>query len=145
MRRFGWFIDYWMSGGYKRKHDGTIGIDFVNGKETDKCGEQMSDCKPAALFAYEWFTDPDIGASGTKRLASLLEQYEGVTVIQPEARECVHNEVMKRGELFNHRRRGGHTSDVKHFTSRQLNIMRHTMQVLANKYRSTDTQIARDL
>lgn len=132
--RWGWLIDYWMEGGRRR----------ATGLETDKCGDQMPDCKPIAIFGFERFLDPSTGPAETKRLAATLQHFRGVEMIEEDSRGCIHKQVLQKGSRYNPNRVGP-KSKFKNFKPKQVNIMRAEVQRLKDKWAPDPWPVAQEL
>ena len=126
IKKWGWFIDYWMEGGLCRDvftNDLTTVDHFerlvqpvmyaqaelvaeqqmitegeVQPQYDPHCIHDMQNCKPVAIASFEKMIDPQLGPAEVDRFVAAIEGKNGLNVIEEEARECVWRELIINGK-----------------------------------------------
>lgn len=129
IKKWGWFIDYWMEGGILRDiftNDFTTEEHFrrlnqpvmyaeaelmaaqaalgnVSPVIDQHCVDDLKDCHPASIASFERITDPETGPAEIANFVNTVQNKTGLEVIEESARACVWE------ELIINRRGGIHT------------------------------------
>ena len=129
IKKWGWFIDYWMEGGVLRdifsnklttaEHFARLSQPIMYAEAEliaeqtslgnvapvidDHCVNDLDTCRPVAIASFERMIDPETGPAEIGRFVSTIENKTGLEVIEEEARACVWN------ELITNQRGGVHT------------------------------------
>lgn len=132
------YIDFWMEDG--KKGNTTIIEDATGDVEQDwRCtGKNYTiNCTPKALVQFEKLSssNANTGQAEMTKMTDVLDASTNVNLIEPEARNCVFDEVLSRKEFYNPNRDGhGPPVSSKQFTADQLDIMRTRMEAVRDKY-----------
>mmetsp|Transcript_19725 Transcript_19725/g.24882 ORF Transcript_19725/g.24882 Transcript_19725/m.24882 type:complete len:419 (+) Transcript_19725:158-1414(+) len=164
IKKWGWFIDYWMEGGLCRDiftNDLTTPEHFerltqpimyaqaellaaqeflgsVPPTIDEHCKNDMENCKPVAIASFEKIVDPETGPQEVDRFVSAIEGKVGLNVIEEEARECVWRELIinGKGNTNTYRDRDGNGPDETQyrFTLEQMHTIQDEIARLRSKY-----------
>lgn len=168
IKKWGWFIDYWMEGGLCRDiftNDLTTPAHFerlvqpimyamaellaeqkflgeVPPAIDGHCKNDMHNCQPVAIASFEKIIDPETGPEEVDRFAAAIEGKVGLNVIAEDARECVWRELIinGKGNTNTYRDRDGNGPDESQygFSLDQMNTIQEEIMRLRNKYSTGD-------
>jgi len=150
-----WHIDYWMGNGtkywmdfdYERNGQYPFAwLPEVNKTRDLNCLHQNIDCVPKLVIAYEYITDPILGPAEMNKLAKLLENRVGYSVIEEAARPCIFNATVLNSPHKVDSTRG--ILNLYNFTHPQLKDMNDMIKGVKAKYSSdpwVDSSAAQDL
>jgi hypothetical protein len=168
IKKWGWFIDYWMEGGLLRdvftnklttaEHFERLTqpmmyaqAELMAEQETlidvapsvdGHCIHDMQSCKPVAIASFERIMDPETGPSEVNRFVSAIEGKAGLNVIEVEARYCVWEELIIKGKGFiktiKDRDTNGPSEDQYGFTLEQMGKIQDELHRVRDKYSSGD-------
>ena len=133
MNKWCFQIDFWMEGGLYGNYTDIGPLYSWHCAE----GRHMADCHPKAIIQFEKLHSDDnsVGATEALKIASLLDGFPNMTVIESDARECMYKEVMNRPEFYNRNRDGhGSTPDLMIFHYTHLDHMSKRLEEYIEKY-----------
>merc|ERR1712232_606844 len=139
-----WFIDFWMENGTKYwmdldfERNGQAPFAFIPDGDRARdlnCLHQNLDCTPKILMAYEYINDPVLGPPEINKLAKLLENKPGWTVIEESARPCIFESTLEHSPWPWNEDRIGEIGDYN-FTYPQLVSMLDMVNSVKNKFSS---------
>ena len=164
IKKWGWFIDYWMEGGLLRdvftnelttsEHFGhttqplTYGeaelvseqasLANVSPEYDEHCVSHMEDCKPVAIASFEKIIEKQTGSHEIDRFLAVLEGKTGVNIIEKEARECVWEELIVHGKGTDKtfKNRQGPPDREFGFRPQEVKKIQAELQRLRDKYSS---------
>eukprot|EP00548_Thalassiothrix_antarctica_P010551 CAMPEP_0194160744 /NCGR_PEP_ID=MMETSP0152-20130528/78557_1 /TAXON_ID=1049557 /ORGANISM="Thalassiothrix antarctica, Strain L6-D1" /LENGTH=548 /DNA_ID=CAMNT_0038870459 /DNA_START=226 /DNA_END=1873 /DNA_ORIENTATION=- len=157
---WGWHIDFYMENGTQYWNDldfervGEKPFFFFNESNkpwpiNEHCLLDM-DCVPVAHVSYDKMRNPDTGPGELSKIANILREKKGMTVLSDEAIECIWNQTWTFSTAPRNENRdisSPSASDYK-FTNTQLQAMLDKLEFMKNKYNSTpwiNHPIAQDL
>jgi hypothetical protein len=170
IKKWGWYIDYWMEGGLLRDiltNDLTtsehfehttqpllygeaelvaeqVSLGVVSPPEYDKhCVSNMEDCKPVAIASFEKMIEKETGCEEVDRFLAALEGKAGMSVIEREARECVWEEliVLGKGNEKTFQNRKGPAKNDFGFRPPEMRKIQAELQRLREKYSTSEDWI----
>jgi len=157
---WGWHIDFYMENGTQYWNDldferiGQKPFFFFNESNkpwpiNEHCVFDI-DCVPVAHVSYDKMRNPDTGPGELSKIANILREKKGMTVLSDEAIECIWNQTWTFSTAPRNENRdisSPSASDYK-FTNTQLQAMLDKLEFMKNKYNSTpwiNHPIAQDL
>lgn len=168
IKKWGWFIDYWMEGGLTRdiftnelttaEHFDRLTQPMMYAQAElmaeqatlkdvvpyidEHCVHDMQSCKPVAIASFERIMDPETGPSEINRFVATIEGKVGLNVIEEEARKCVWEELLVHGKGYMNtikdRDLQGPSEDQYGFTLEQMGKIQDELHRLRDKYSSGD-------
>jgi len=164
-----WHIDYWMEQGLLRDaftHDLTsnehfqklmdrslfttaeliayqANIGVVPEKHDSHCSTDMISCRPVLFVSYEHIIDQTTGLDEVAKLASVIQNKEGIEVIPEKNRECVWNEIVT-GRITGVRDDRDRDSDdgpsleEYEFTLKQMETIIEQLKIVRDQYSSDE-------
>jgi len=141
-----WHINYWMEGGtrywmeYDFERNGQYPFKFLDEADftvDEHCvNDEDMNCVAKEIISYEKLKDSVTGPDELRKIANVLRNKQGMTVVSDEAIDCVYQETIDNKVLPDNENRSGPERTEYGFTIAQMEKMETKVQQMRAKYQA---------